>query len=428
MKRAIVIGSGAGGATAAKELQGKFDVTILEAGGEFRPLTVNMTLVEKAKRAGLLFWEKEIEFIFPSMRVAKTSDQMLLVCGKGTGGTTTLATGNAMRVDGGFRAIGVNLDDEFAELYDEIPVHIEHRRNWRAATKRLFEICEEMGLDPQPLSKMGYAERCTNCGRCILGCPSGAKLDSRFFLNQAVAKGAKLVTECRVEHIVIENGGASGVVARRGIRKKFIPADLIIVAAGGFGTPVILENSGITCENRLFVDPVLCVAAEWPGAFQNKEISMPFVVQRDHFIIAPYFDYFSYFFNRAWRHRPENTLGLMIKLADTNVGRVKPGKIEKTLTKDDRQRLLVGVELCREIFSRMGISPRSTVLGSHNAGHPGGTLPLTAASASNLHDGRLPGNVYVADSSLFPESTGNPPSFTIMALAKRVGKVCIGAV
>ena len=32
MKRALVIGSGAGGATAAKELQGAFDVTVLEAG------------------------------------------------------------------------------------------------------------------------------------------------------------------------------------------------------------------------------------------------------------------------------------------------------------------------------------------------------------------------------------------------------------
>ena len=36
MKRALVIGSGAGGATAARELQGAFDVTVLEAGEEFR--------------------------------------------------------------------------------------------------------------------------------------------------------------------------------------------------------------------------------------------------------------------------------------------------------------------------------------------------------------------------------------------------------
>ena len=32
MQTAIVVGSGAGGATVAKELQGAFDVTVLEAG------------------------------------------------------------------------------------------------------------------------------------------------------------------------------------------------------------------------------------------------------------------------------------------------------------------------------------------------------------------------------------------------------------
>ena len=42
MKRAIVVGSGAGGATAAKELQGAFDVTVLEAGGEFEPLGLSL--------------------------------------------------------------------------------------------------------------------------------------------------------------------------------------------------------------------------------------------------------------------------------------------------------------------------------------------------------------------------------------------------
>ena len=38
MKRAIVVGSGAGGAMAARELATAFDVTVIEAGSEFRPL------------------------------------------------------------------------------------------------------------------------------------------------------------------------------------------------------------------------------------------------------------------------------------------------------------------------------------------------------------------------------------------------------
>ena len=99
MKRAIVVGSGAGGATVAKELQGAFEITILEAGKEFRPFSMNLKTAEKFKKTGLLFDEREIELLFPAMKIKKTEDRMVLVRGIGTGGTTTLATGNALRMD-----------------------------------------------------------------------------------------------------------------------------------------------------------------------------------------------------------------------------------------------------------------------------------------------------------------------------------------
>ena len=51
-------------------------------------------------------------------------------------------------------------------------------------------------------------------------------------------------------------------------------------------------------------------------------------------------------------------------------------------------------------------------------------LPLTADEARSLHSPRLPENVYVSDATLFPDSLGNPPILTIMALAKRVSQVC----
>jgi choline dehydrogenase-like flavoprotein len=53
MKKAIVVGSGAGGATAAKELQGKFDVTVIEAGSSFHPFRADLTTIEKVKRTGV---------------------------------------------------------------------------------------------------------------------------------------------------------------------------------------------------------------------------------------------------------------------------------------------------------------------------------------------------------------------------------------
>ncbi|MCD8347053.1 MAG: hypothetical protein LUD16_03670 [Lachnospiraceae bacterium] len=54
-------------------------------------------------------------------------------------------------------------------------------------------------------------------------------------------------------------------------------------------------------------------------------------------------------------------------------------------------------------------------------------LPLTAEEADTLHNRRLPQNLYIADATLLPESMGNPPIWTILALAKRVAKICTAA-
>lgn len=424
MKRAIVVGAGAGGATVAKELQGSFDVTILEAGKEFTPFTWTLPAMESLKKTGVLFDEREIRPVFPALRIRKAERGLVLVNGVGPGGTTNVCTGNALRMDGDLKALGIDLGAEFSEVYREIPITTSHQSRWREHTRRLFEICRQMDLDPVPTPKMGDYERCRNCGRCVLGCPHGVKWDSRRYLEVARARGAQVITGCRAMRVVIENGKATGVLAREGWARRFRPADLVVLAAGGLGTPVILRNSGIACEGSLFVDPVLCVAAELEGCRQSHELPMPFVVQRENYIISPYFDYLSYFFNRAWRYPAADILGLMIKLADANSGWIEGRKIRKTLTGADRRRLAEGVETCTEILRRMGIPGKRVFLGTVNAGHPGGMLPLTEREADSFHHDRLPANLYVADATLIPKALGNPPILTIIALAKRVAKIC----
>jgi hypothetical protein len=61
-----------------------------------------------------------------------------------------------------------------------------------------------------------------------------------------------------------------------------------------------------------------------------------------------------------------------------------------------------GIELCREILRRFGARKTEMFLGTMNAGHPGGMLPLTDKEATSLHHDRLPGNLYVADATLLP--------------------------
>ncbi len=424
MKRAVVVGSGAGGAAATSALTGRFSVTVLEAGREFRPFGVRLGIVDAAKRAGLLFDVREIGALFPAMKAFRAREGMVLVKGRGTGGTTTIATGNGLRLDRDLREIGVDLDEEFAELAREVPVSTAHRSRWTPTTRALFDVMERMSLGPVVMPKLGQYEACTMCGRCILGCPRGVKWDSRALLSRAVGRGAALRTGVTAERVVVTGGEAVGIEVRAGRRREIVPADLVILAAGGLGTPPLLERSGIACEPRLFVDPVLCVTAARKGARQNTDLPMPFFAQKDGYILSPYFDHLSYFFNRDWRPPAADILSLMIKLADEPAGKVDGRRVSKPLTGGDTKRLAEAAGLCREIFGRLGAREEGLAFGTLNAGHPGGSLPLGKETAASLHDPRLPGNLYVADATLLPRALGAPPILTIMALARKVAGLC----
>lgn len=417
MKKAIVIGSGAGGAMAARMLASDFNVTVLEAGKSFKPLAMPLEQLAKFRKTGLYFDERLIQLLLPNMRIDK-AEEMVMVYGRGIGGTTTLATGNAVRADEGLKKIGINLDDEFDQLYSELPITTDHQSRWSPVTRQAFEVMAEMGLDPQPMPKLLRAKQCCMCGHCSIGCPTRAKWDTRELLD-----GIKVVTGCKVTRIDIEGKRAHRVHVQHGLQHSTLSADVIIVAAGGYGTPDILRNSGINCRPTLFVDPVLCVAAPMSQSRQNRQLLMPFVSHRDKYIISPYMDWLSFFFNKSWRKPIDGIASFMIKLADTEQGDVYHNRMQKKLTHIDRQRLQQGVSECREILIGMGADESDIFLGTLNAGHPGGMLPLTPAEADTLHSPLLPDNLYVADASILPQALGLPPMLTIMALAKRIATI-----
>jgi choline dehydrogenase-like flavoprotein len=422
VKRAIVVGSGAGGATAAMELQGAFDVTVIEAGKEFKPFPVGLPALEKWRKLGIHLDTRWISRLFPAMRTARTED-MVLVYGRGLGGTTTIATANALRLDDNLRAMGIDLDPEFEDIRRLVPVSTAHEAGWRPMTRRLYEVCGQMGLEPRPLPKFGDYARCRHCGRCVLGCHYGVKWDARTFLRGAEQKGARLVTRTRVERVIIGDGRAKGVEVRAGLRRRLMPADLVVLAAGGLGTPLILEKSGIKGKPRLFADPVLTLAAEWPDARGAGEVSMPFVVDKGKYIISPYFDFLSFLFDSRWRYPSRNILSVMIKLADEPAGEATSRGIRKSLSPVDKKILAEAVELTTEIMARAGVRKEKIFPGMINAGHPGGMFPLGPSEKDTFHWPALPPNVYIADASLLPDSLGKPPILTIMALAKRVAHI-----
>ena len=364
-----------------------------------------------------------ISLPFPHMRIDKAQDGMVHVRGRGIGGTTTLATGNAVRYDRYLAEIGIDLSDEFSELAHEVPQTTAHRTQWSDLTERLFSAFDELGLNPEVTPKfMEDASRCVTCGNCVLGCRYGAKWTADRLLDGI--SGIELVPGAPVQRVEIQDGQVTGVVVGHGPARRTMTADLVMLAAGGLGTPQILTDSGIPASPTLFVDPVLCIATRWEGAGLDRQLPMPFVSQQKDYILSPYFDWLSFFFNRDWRMPSADIMSIMVKFADDETGSFDGKRLDKPMTFHDEQTIERSVEEASRVLDIMGARREDLFLGTLNAGHPGGCLPLTPREAETLHHDILPDNLYVADASLLPRSMGNPPMLTIMALATKVARAC----
>src|SRR5215472_16811556 len=88
--------------------------------------------------------------------------------------------------------------------------------------------------------------RCINLGHCTPACAQGAKASTDItYWPQAIRAGVELRTNCRVREIVTgEDGMATGVVYYDADgAEQFQPAEVVILACNGVGTPRLLLNS-----------------------------------------------------------------------------------------------------------------------------------------------------------------------------------------
>jgi choline dehydrogenase-like flavoprotein len=489
-----VIGSGAGGAViAAHAARAGRRVVLLEEGPQVRG--AQMTGRENAMSA-LLYKESGLQ--------ATVDLGMSVLQGRVLGGTTLINNCICLRLDdpdivrgdtlAHWHRLGATVDPAgLARSYDaveaaisvaRIPATLDHG-NGQALLDGWSELTRR-GLGDPALPAYWFRKNYNGCGGagvCNWGCPHDRKASAlETYVTAAVEHGARVITECHAERILVEDGRATAVRVRHGGRELRVKAGAVVVACGAIGSSVLLLKSGIrhNVGTRLSFNAATVMLARFAkrldaydgdqmtayvdgGSYLLESSFQPPVA---HAISVP--GWFEQHFDRMREYPHYASCGVVIG-TDHN-GRVKQvpilrdllGPIDYRMTERDLDALKRGMTTATQVYLAAGAdfvlpstfadaplpagefsaddperirahldrairSPRDVTLNSSHpqGGNPMGDRRIGAVDAGfRVHGHR---NLFVCDASVFPTTIRINPMLTIMAMADYAWREHIGA-
>ncbi len=419
-----IVGSGAGGATLAKELarRGK-QVLIVERGrrenkvGTFQDATRyydgnDLTKMPARSKEGVITYRT-----FQS------------------GGTTVVSCANGVRaLEKELAELGIVLRDEFTEAERETRTAPIAERLLSEGSQAIREAANSLGYKMDLMPKFIDAGKCKKCSLCCFGCPNGAKWTADEYVDEATKNNAEIMYGTKVDQVIVENGKAKGISVSDTKGSRVIEAGTVIIAAGGLATPVILQRSGIKeAGTGLFVDLFVNTYGITKGLNLLHEPTMSLVNLDFHksqgFLLSPFINSskmvrFAELGTKGTLMPTNRLIGIMAKTTDDAIGVVYPdGKVSKPVTENDRKRLDAGSAMSKEILVKAGADPKSTVVSKVQGAHPGGTAAIGKVVDKNLQT-KVDG-LFVCDASVLPVTPGLPPILTIIALAKYLAKTLV---
>lgn len=400
-----VIGSGAGGAVAAKTIldkDPKARVVLLEAGAlithdQFRPTSLGS--LSKLYMNGGLTLSRDQQFMFAQ--------------GRCVGGSTTVNNSVAFTPEGfwwndlktRWRDLGANLDFErLHRQYDILQglLHVEPvdarvitkgattiRDGWmkilQSGNYTSFGLTSELS---QPITVPSNTMQCIGCGRCNLGCQYDAKRAGlSVLLPDFVAAGGLLVPDAGVTRIEFEPTGnqpgsrVAAVHVRNGQGSTRIEADRFILAGGAYASTKLLWRSGFlgavpgvrTVGKHFSVNagsPVIGIFPERQDAFLGQQVGFALEIPEERMIIETAFapPALAAMGMPAWGKEFQRRLKKVNHMmtgtpvfATTAYGQVRKGKfgesgfvIDFSLADDDWRRLEKGMNITAEAMFAMG--------------------------------------------------------------------------
>jgi choline dehydrogenase-like flavoprotein len=302
---AVVVGSGAGGATVAAELaEAGVDVIMLEEGG-YHPTESFTAGTGRALRT--LYRDGG-----GGMAIGRPS--VLYAEGRCVGGSTVVNGGMSWRTPArvlqrwaeqeGLPAIGEqDLDPYFAAIESRLSVGEQDPETIGRDSELFRDAARARGWTVVPNRRNQL--HCAGSNNCSSGCPTGAKQSMLLTsVPRALAAGARLFADVRVDRITLGRiapgrmtragtgvTGVTGHVVRPGGQRGpalTVRARAVIVAGGAIQTPALLARSGLRTASgqlgrNLSVHPNAVVTAffdeevaGWQGvhqAFQVREFT-----------------------------------------------------------------------------------------------------------------------------------------------------------